>query len=73
MRNVMQQSRVIEWRSAFGAKERKKDAWKLAKRLGQAVEYASLWIRMLSALCLGIETMIGYKRNVKTLGERPGE
>jgi PiT family inorganic phosphate transporter len=27
---------------------------------------------MLSALCLGIGTMIGYKRIVKTLGERLG-
>src|ERR1700689_4612985 len=28
---------------------------------------------MLSALCLGIGTMIGYKRIVKTLGERLGK
>ena len=27
---------------------------------------------MLSALCLGLGTMIGYKRIVKTLGERLG-
>jgi PiT family inorganic phosphate transporter len=52
--------------------EQKKDAQKLAKQLGQAVEYAPLWVRMLSALCLGIGTMIGYKRIVKTLGERLG-
>jgi PiT family inorganic phosphate transporter len=50
----------------------KKTAQKLAKQLGQSVEYAPLWVRMLSALCLGLGTMIGYKRIVKTLGERLG-
>jgi PiT family inorganic phosphate transporter len=50
----------------------KKKAQGYAKELGQAVEYAPLWVRMLSAFCLGIGTMIGYKRIVKTLGERLG-
>jgi PiT family inorganic phosphate transporter len=44
----------------------------LAKKIGGAVEYAPTWVRMLSALCLGIGTMIGYQRIVKTLGERLG-
>jgi PiT family inorganic phosphate transporter len=30
-------------------------------------------VRVLSALCLGIGTMIGYKRVVRTLGERLGK
>jgi inorganic phosphate transporter, PiT family len=51
----------------------KQSAEKLAKQLGRAVEYAPFWVRMLSALCLGIGTMIGYKRIVKTLGERLGK
>ena len=50
----------------------KKKAQSLAKTLGQAVEYAPLWVRILSALCLGVGTMIGYKRIVTTLGERLG-
>ncbi len=50
----------------------KKEAQKLAKELGGYVEYAPLWVRMLSAVVLGIGTMIGYKRIVKTLGERVG-
>ena len=50
----------------------KKTAQKLAKDLGGSVEYAPAWVRMLSALCLGLGTMIGYKRIVKTLGERLG-
>ena len=52
--------------------DQKKNAQGLAKKLGQAVEYAPFWVRILSALCLGIGTMIGYKRIVKTLGERLG-
>jgi PiT family inorganic phosphate transporter len=52
--------------------EAKKTAQTLAKELGQVVEYAPVWVRVLSALCLGIGTMIGYKRIVKTLGERLG-
>jgi len=50
----------------------KKEAQSITKELGGAVEYAPMWVRMLSALCLGIGTMIGYKRIVKTLGERLG-
>ena len=41
--------------------------------MGKAVEYAPLWVRLLSAVCLGVGTMIGYKRIVKTLGERLGK
>jgi PiT family inorganic phosphate transporter len=50
----------------------KKDVQGLAKQIGRAVEYAPTWVRMLSALCLSIGTMIGYQRIVKTLGERLG-
>jgi inorganic phosphate transporter, PiT family len=56
---------------SIGAAE-KKEAQRLRKQLGKYVEYAPFWVRMLSALCLGIGTMIGYKRIVKTLGERLG-
>jgi inorganic phosphate transporter, PiT family len=51
----------------------KKKAQQLAIQLDQSVEYAPLWVRMLSAFCLGVGTMIGYKRIVKTLGERLGK
>jgi PiT family inorganic phosphate transporter len=50
----------------------KKTARRLGKELGGAVEYAPAWVRLLSALCLGIGTMIGYRRIVTTLGERLG-
>jgi PiT family inorganic phosphate transporter len=51
----------------------KKAAKLLAARLGNLVEYAPVWVRLLSALCLGIGTMFGYKRIVTTLGERLGK
>ena len=45
----------------------------LQKQLTGLVNYAPWWVRVLSATCLGIGTMIGYKRIVKTLGERLGK
>ena len=36
------------------------------------VEYAPDWVRLLSATCLGIGTMVGYQRIVRTIGERIG-
>src|SRR3569833_3938010 len=50
----------------------KKDAKELIKKLGAMVQYAPWWVRILSAICLGLGTMIGYKRIVTTLGERLG-
>ncbi|MGS0646598.1 inorganic phosphate transporter [Komagataeibacter melomenusus] len=44
----------------------------LSNQLRPVVEYAPWWVRLLSALCLGIGTMIGYKRIVHTLGEKIG-
>ena len=54
------------------SKDDKKQAADLAKQLGKTVEYAPTWVRLLSAFCLGVGTMIGYKRIVTTLGERLG-
>jgi PiT family inorganic phosphate transporter len=50
----------------------KKQVKDLATRLGETVAYAPWWVRIMSALCLGIGTMIGYRRIVATLGERLG-
>jgi len=52
--------------------DEKKRAQAIAKDLGHSVEYAPMWVRLLSALCLGVGTMIGYRRIVTTLGERLG-
>jgi PiT family inorganic phosphate transporter len=45
----------------------------LAKEMGPPVQYAPVWVRVLSAVCLGLGTMVGYKRVVRTLGERLGK
>ena len=45
----------------------------LMKQMGPPVQYAPYWVRILSALCLGAGTMVGYKRVVRTLGERLGK
>lgn len=53
--------------------EDKSTAKALRGTLHGAVEYAPVWVRMLSAVCLGLGTMIGYKRIVTTIGERIGK
>jgi PiT family inorganic phosphate transporter len=69
-RVISQLKHVEEVKAA--SKTDKQDAGQLAKQLGRSVEYAPDWVRLLSALCLGIGTMIGYRRIVTTLGERLG-
>jgi inorganic phosphate transporter, PiT family len=51
----------------------KKQAAELREQMSQSVQYAPLWVRLLSALCLGVGTMVGYQRVVRTLGERLGK
>ncbi len=51
----------------------KANAKKLHKAMGPPVQYAPTWVRVLSALCLAAGTMVGYKRVVRTLGERLGK
>ena len=48
-------------------------ATKLRTAMHSTVEYAPWWVRVLSAVCLGLGTMVGYKRIVHTLGERLGK
>jgi PiT family inorganic phosphate transporter len=55
------------------APDDKAKAASLRKEMGPPVQYAPMWVRMLSALCLGAGTMVGYKRVVRTLGERLGK
>lgn len=45
----------------------------LQKALTGIIDYAPWWVRILSATCLGLGTMVGYRRIVKTLGERLGK
>jgi PiT family inorganic phosphate transporter len=52
--------------------ERRRQASRLLTSMSLPVEYAPWWVRALSAVCLGAGTMVGYRRVVRTLGERLG-
>lgn len=64
---------VTENRSKAASDADKKSAKDIHDHLMRTVQYAPWWVRVLSALCLGLGTMIGYRRIVKTLGERLGK
>jgi PiT family inorganic phosphate transporter len=68
---VISELKHVEETRGVSARD-KTQAKQIAKQLGYSVEYAPTWVRALSALCLGLGTMLGYKRIVKTLGERLG-
>ena len=68
---VISQLKHAEETKGIGSEE-KKQAQNLARQLGGYVEYAPWWVRILSAVCLGVGTMFGYRRIVTTLGERLG-
>ncbi len=69
---VLAQLKHVTENPAAG-KADKAEAGRLRRSMGRPVHYAPLWVRVLSALCLGAGTMIGYKRVVRTLGERLGK
>jgi PiT family inorganic phosphate transporter len=54
-------------------KDERAEIGELRGQLRAAVEYAPWWVRALSAVCLGLGTMIGYRRIVTTIGERLGD
>ena len=70
--HVNAELRAVSENKAASAEE-KAAAKSLHAKLHSAVEYAPIWVRMLSAVCLGLGTMIGYKRIVTTIGERIGK
>jgi PiT family inorganic phosphate transporter len=70
--SVMAELKHVADNPAASAADRS-TAKKLRKQMGGPVHYAPLWVRLLSAFCLGAGTMVGYKRIVKTLGERLGK
>lgn len=50
----------------------RQQASQLLHSMSRPVEFAPWWVRIVSAVCLGAGTMIGYRRIVRTLGERLG-
>jgi PiT family inorganic phosphate transporter len=69
---VLSEMRHVEEAADASAGDRATAA-RLRKDMGPPVQYAPIWVRVLSALCLGAGTMVGYKRVVRTLGERLGK
>jgi PiT family inorganic phosphate transporter len=59
-------------RNSAATQQEKSEAARLRNAMRPSVEYAPWWVRVLSAACLGLGTMIGYRRIVRTLGERVG-
>jgi len=53
--------------------QRRKILLSLAGRLAKPVEYVPEWVKMGVALCLGLGTMVGWKRIVVTVGEKIGK
>jgi phosphate/sulfate permease len=50
-----------------------KDLTKEIKATKKLVEYAPSWVIIIISLCLGLGTMVGWKRIVKTVGEKIGK
>jgi PiT family inorganic phosphate transporter len=55
------------------AEDRRKVLLSLAGKLSKPVEYVPEWVKMGVALCLGLGTMVGWKRIVVTVGEKIGK
>lgn len=55
------------------AEDRRKVLKSLAGQLAKPVEYVPEWVVMGVALCLGLGTMFGWERIVKTVGEKIGK
>ena len=55
------------------AEDRRQVLASLAGRLAEPVEYVPEWVKMGVALCLGLGTMVGWKRIVVTVGEKIGK
>lgn len=51
----------------------KSDLAKLRKDLVATTEYSPFWVILAVALALGLGTMVGWKRVVKTVGEKIGK
>ena len=55
------------------AEDRRKVLKSLAGQLSKPVEYVPEWVVMGVAVCLGVGTMFGWERIVKTVGEKIGK
>ena len=51
----------------------RKEIGESSKALLRVTEYAPTWVLAISAICLGVGTMVGWKRIVITVGEKIGK
>ncbi len=56
-----------------GAKNQSKILKEASEKVQSTIHYAPFWVILTISLCLGIGTMIGYKRIVVTIGEKIGK
>ena len=70
--DVLGQLRAVSEARDVSAED-KAMATSLRHDMAPPVQYAPIWVRVLSAVCLGLGTIVGYKRVVRTLGERLGK
>ena len=59
--------------TADSADAARKQVVEWSKSLLRVTEYAPTWVMALSAICLGVGTMVGWKRIVITVGEKIGK
>jgi PiT family inorganic phosphate transporter len=64
---------IAQGQGTDAPKPARAEAKALQKGLTNLVDYVPWWVRVVSAACLGLGTMVGYKRIVQTLGERLGK
>jgi inorganic phosphate transporter, PiT family len=64
---------IAQGQGTKAPKPAQEQAKKLQKTLTDVVKFAPWWVRILSAVTLGLGTMIGYRRIVTTLGEKLGK
>lgn len=64
---------IAERQGTAATRQSQQEAKTLQKGLTDLVNYVPWWVRVVSATCLGLGTIIGYKPIVRTLGERLGK
>jgi PiT family inorganic phosphate transporter len=57
----------------FANKNEDKSAKSYQKQIDSLTKFIPIWVKIVVALCLGIGTMIGWKRIVVTVGEKIGK
>jgi PiT family inorganic phosphate transporter len=65
--------KMLKANNVFTDKAQAKQLGDYKKQLDDITKFIPLWVKMAVALCLGIGTMVGWKRIVVTVGEKIGK